>query len=95
MPEIIRRLPSILRVWIAPNMQTFLSSREPQLWLISVIIGLCVSIAAILFRLLILNTQFLWLGVAEETVATSVREIHWIWVLCAPVVGELIVKTSA
>lgn len=91
MPEIIRRLPSILRGWIAPNLQTFLSSREPQLWLISVIIGLCVSIAAILFRLLILHTQFLWLGVAEETVTTSAKEIHWIWVFMAPVVGGLIV----
>ena len=91
MPEIIRRLPSILRGWITPNLQTFLSSREPQLWLISVIIGLCVSIAAILFRLLILNPQFLWLGVAEETVTTSAKEIHWIWVLMAPVVGGLIV----
>ncbi|MEP0943829.1 MAG: chloride channel protein, partial [Rhizobiaceae bacterium] len=91
MPEIIRRLPSILRGWITPNLQTFLSSREPQLWLISVIIGLCVSIAAILFRLLILQTQWLWLGVAEETVATSARQIHWIWILTAPIVGGLIV----
>ena len=74
MPEIVRRLPSILRGWITPNLQTFLSSREPQLWLISVIIGLSVSVAAILFRLLILNTQWLWLGVAEETVAEEPAE---------------------
>ncbi|NKB51389.1 MAG: chloride channel protein [Rhizobiaceae bacterium] len=91
MPEIIRRLPSILRGWVTPNLQMFISSREPQLWMISVMIGLCVSIAAILFRLLILNTQFLWLGVASETVASSAKQIHWLWILLAPAVGGLLV----
>lgn len=91
MPEIIRQLPSILRGWITPNLQTFITSREPQLWLISIIIGLSVSIAAILFRVLILQTQFLWLGVASETVATSAKQIHWIWIVLAPSCGGLLI----
>ena len=74
MPEIIRRLPSILVGWVNPNLQAFLSSREPQLWLISVLIGLCVSLAAIGFRELILYTQFMWLGVKTETMASSARQ---------------------
>jgi CIC family chloride channel protein len=91
MPDIIRLLPKLLRRWIAPNIKNFRTSREPQLWLISILIGLSVSVAAILFRLLILNTQFLWLGVTSETVATSAREIHWGWVLLAPAVGGLFI----
>ena len=91
MPEIIRRLPSILVGWVNPNLQAFLSSREPQLWLISVLIGLCVSLAAIGFRELILYTQFMWLGVKTETMASSARQIHWLWILLAPAVGGLLI----
>ena len=91
MRELIRRLPTILQGWITPNWQTFMASKEPQLWLISILIGLAVSVAAILFRLLILNTQFLWLGVAAETVTTTAKEIHWIWIFLAPTVGGLLV----
>ena len=91
MPEIIRRLPSILSGWVSPNLQAFWSSKEPQLWIISVIIGFCVSIAAIIFRELILFTQFLWLGVNTETVASAAREIHWLWILLTPAAGGLLV----
>ncbi len=91
MPEILRRLPSIVVGWVKPNLQSFTSSREPQIWLISAVIGLCVSIAAIIFRELILWTQFLWLGVRTETMATSAREIHWLWILLTPAFGGLLI----
>ena len=91
MPEIIRRLPAILRGWITPNLQAFVASREPQLWLISILIGLCVSIAAIMFRELILLVQYTWLGVATETVATAARQVHWLVILLVPAVGGLFV----
>ena len=76
---------------MAPNIQTFLGSREPLLWLISVAIGLSVSIAAIIFRELILRTQWLWLGVATETMASAARNVHWLWILLTPAAGGLLI----
>lgn len=87
----LRRLSDLLRAWITPNVQVFLASREPQVWGISLIIGLCVSIAAVVFRELILLVHLLWLGVNTETVASAAKEIHWLWVLLTPAVGGLLV----
>ena len=91
MPEILRRLPSIVTGWVKPNIQSFMSSREAQLWLISAAVGLGVSLAAIIFRELILWTQFLWLGVRTETMASSAKQIHWLWILLTPTFGGLLV----
>ena len=91
MPELIRRLPSILSNLITPNLVAFTSSREPQLWLLSLIVGLSVSVAAILFRQLILVTQFTWLGVMTETMATAARETHWLIILLTPALGGLLI----
>ncbi|MEM8750465.1 MAG: chloride channel protein [Pseudomonadota bacterium] len=91
MPEIFQRLPSILASWIRPNIQLFMSSREPHMWVISLMIGLAVSAAVIVFREIILLIQLVWLGVNTETVASAAREIHWLWVLLTPAVGGLLV----
>ena len=91
MLDIVRRLPTILSNWIGPNLQSFISSRQPNLWLLSLIIGLVVSIAAILFRELILFTQLIWLGVNTETVSTAAAKIHWSIVLLTPALGGLLV----
>ena len=91
MLELIGSVPSRLTAWISPNISLFIASREPQMWVISVVIGLLVSIAAILFRELILYTQFTWLGVTTETMASAAREVHWLWVLLTPAAGGLLV----
>ena len=91
MSDVIRRLPSILSAWVGPNLSSFMSSRQPQLWLISLVIGLVVSAAAILFRELVLFTQLIWLGVNTETVATTAANIHWSVILITPALGGLLV----
>lgn len=91
LPEIIRRLPNILSAWIGPNTRTFIDSREHHLWVLSLIIGLCVSIAALAFRELIQFTQFLWIGERSEAFLDKAREIHWAWMLFFPAVAGLFI----
>ncbi len=91
MPEILRRLPSIISGWVVPNLRTFRSSREPQLWLLSILVGLAVSAAVVVFRELVFRTHWLWLGGTIETVATAAREAHWLVILLTPAVGGLLV----
>ncbi len=92
MPEIIRRLPAILIAWISPNIKAFMASREPHIWLISLLVGLCVAIAAVLFRELILQVQYIWLGVnSEEAATTAAHKIHWLWILLTPTLGGLLI----
>ena len=89
MPEIIRRLPQMLVQWVRPNLSVFLSTRQPQLWLVSLIIGLCVSVAAIVFREGIGLVQALWLFDRSENVASAARKIPWYVILLAPALGGL------
>ncbi|MEE9315069.1 MAG: chloride channel protein [Rhizobiaceae bacterium] len=91
MLEIIRRLPSILYELINPNIKAFTASREAKVWLISIFVGLFVSVAAILFRELILWTQYLWLGIHDETMASAARKVHWLWILLTPALGGLLI----
>ena len=90
MPDVIRRLPGILAAWINPNWTGFLQSREPLLWLLALVSGLAVSVAAILFREAIGLTQFLWLGTTVETMATSASQVPWYVVLLTPAPGALL-----
>ena len=87
LPEILSKLPSIIVKWIEPNIQEFLSSKQPQVWIAVIIIGTGVSIAAILFRELIGAFQFLWLGTSSETISASIRELPWYVVVLAPAIG--------
>jgi CIC family chloride channel protein len=89
--EDIKRLPQIIYNWITPNLSAFISSRQPQMWVLSLIIGLLVSIAAIIFREGIGLVQLLWLGDASENVASAARKIHWLWILFTPTIGGLLV----
>ncbi|EFL90787.1 chloride channel protein [Ahrensia sp. R2A130] len=86
-----RNGPSQMRGWVRPNVQFFMDSKEPQLWLISLAIGLLVSIAAVAFREAIGLVQLTWLGVHTETVTTAAREIHWLWILLTPCIGGLFI----
>jgi len=87
----LKRLPSIVWKGVEPNLRYFLSNRQPQLWLIAHVIGLCVGGAAILFRLAIGLFQFPWLGTTSERVATAAAEVPWYVILAAPTFGGLLV----
>ncbi|WP_026379536.1 chloride channel protein [Afifella pfennigii] len=87
----IKRLPSIVWKGIEPNLRYFLSSRQPLVWLLANIIGLCVGVAAILFRLAIGLFQLPWLGTMSERVATAAAATPWYVILLAPAFGGLIV----
>ena len=81
----------ISKSWIEPNWRLYLSTQQPKMWLLAIIIGLLISGAAILFRLGIGAIQWLWLGTASEYMLTAARESpDWIIIL-APTVGGLFV----
>ncbi len=91
MPEILKRLPDMVLQWVRPNISMFLSTRQPQLWLISLLVGLCVSVAAVVFRELIGFVQLLWLVDRSEQVASAARKIPWFVVLLTPAIGGLLI----
>lgn len=91
MPEIIKQLPNLILQWIKPNISVFLSSKQPQLWLISLIVGLFVSVAAVVFREFIGLVQYLWLTDRSENVASAARLVPWYVVLLTPAIGGLLV----
>jgi len=59
--------------------------------MLALLIGLSVSVAAILFRELIGYTQLLWLGDRSENVASIARSLPWYIVFFAPVIGGIVV----
>ncbi|MEM1039026.1 MAG: chloride channel protein [Pseudomonadota bacterium] len=91
MRDLLRRLPQTTVAWIRPNIQSFLASREHTVWMLSLIIGLLVSIAAIVFRQLIVITQWLWFDAERDSLASAARELPWYWVLTAPAIGGLLI----
>lgn len=91
MPEIIAKLPTILKGWVGPNVRRWLETRQPKVWLLSLLAGLSVSIAAIIFRELIGFVQLFWLADSSENVASAARLLPWYVILCAPPAGGLLV----
>jgi len=85
------RLPQIVIGWVAPNLRTFLGNQLPRVWLLSVIIGVLVAIAAIAFRTAIGLFQWTWLGTTSELVISAAESKPWWVILCAPAFGGLIV----
>ena len=91
MLDIVKNLPSIIKSWIAPNLRQFFSTKQPQSWVLAMVIGLCVSVAAIAMRELIGYVQLAWLGDRSESVASIARGLPWYVIFLAPVVGGAIV----
>lgn len=87
----IRRLPEILWAWIKPNLDEFLGKRQPLMWLLSLIIGIAVAAAAIVFRELIGIFQLPWLGTHSERVFSTALELPWYWIMAGPTLGGLVV----
>ncbi|MTH97906.1 chloride channel protein [Roseibium sp. RKSG952] len=90
-PDPLRRLPQILKTWISPNLRMFLDSRMPTVWVLSLVIGVLVAVAAILFRMGIGLIQWTWLGTTSEKVMQSAIHQPWWLILSAPAAGGLIV----
>ncbi len=77
--------------WVRPNISIYLSSRQPQLWLLSLLVGLLVSVAAIVFRETIGLVQLVWLADRSESVASAARQVPWYVVLLTPALGGLLI----
>lgn len=90
-PEIIRQLPKIVHSWVSPNILAFTGTRQPYVWLLALIIGFGVAVAAILFREGIGFVQLLWLGTRSEHVYSAALTLPWYWVMAGPIIGGLIV----
>ncbi|WP_310622101.1 chloride channel protein [Flexibacterium corallicola] len=87
----MRRLTSLLRNWVEPNLRVFTSNKLPLVWAQAIFVGATVAIAAILFRILIGLVQWTWLGSLSERVAGPASHLPWYVVLLAPACGGLIV----
>lgn len=72
-------------------MRLFLANRLPRVWVLAVIIGGLVAVAATLFRLLIGVYQFTWLGTMSERVIEAANSQPWWVIVAAPTFGGLIV----
>lgn len=91
MPEILSRLPVIVVKWIEPNIRSYIGSRQPQIWILALLTGLTVSIAAIVFRETIGWVQLFWLGDSSERVHSIARDLPWPLLFLGPVGGGLLV----
>ncbi len=89
--DLIKRLPVIIWDWIAPNLNMHWESRQPLVWLVSLVAGLVVAVAAIVFRELINTIQFLWTGTYSEYTTSAIADLPWYAVFLGPVIGGLIV----
>ncbi|PTW58784.1 CIC family chloride channel protein [Breoghania corrubedonensis] len=76
---------------IRVNALAFTARRQPLVWLLALVVGSVVALAAILFRVGIGLIQLPWLGTASENVVTASRDIPFYVILAAPVAGGLIV----
>ncbi|MBA5777784.1 chloride channel protein [Stappia sp. F7233] len=86
-----RHLIRVARRWVEPNFKHFLSTRQPLLWGLAVLIGVLVALAAILFRIGIGLVQLPWLGTMSEQIVSAASSQPWWIILLAPAVGGLIV----
>lgn len=89
--ETAKDLPRLVRQWVTPNIRLFQTSRLPVVWLLALVIGALVSIAAIAFRSAIGLLQLPWLGTASEFIITAAEGRPWWIIMAAPAIGGLIV----
>ena len=76
---------------VRPNLRAFDASKQPKVWALALLIGICVSAAAIVFRESIAFFQLLWLRDASENIASAARAVPWWAVLFGPIFGGLLV----
>lgn len=91
MVALLKRLPGAMWEWVTPNFRRFWGERQPLLWVLSLLIGITVCLAAIAFRELIGLVQNIWLGTRSEAVISAARDLPWQVIFLAPIVGGLVV----
>lgn len=91
-PSRQREEPPVTFLWsgLRPNLIIFLASRQPLIWLLALLVGAVVAVAAILFRLLIGLVQLPWLGTTGENVVTAAASVSPYLILLVPAVGGLL-----
>lgn len=89
--DILKQLPNLIRSWIEPNLQHYWRTKQPQTWALALVIGLSVSVAAIIMREMIGYVQWTWLGDRSENVASLARNLPWYVIFMAPVIGGAVV----
>lgn len=72
-------------------MRLWLDSRQPHVWMLALVSGLAVSVAAIAFRELIGLFQLYWLNDTSEQVASAARKLPWYMLFLGPVGGGFLV----
>ncbi len=60
-------------------------------WMLAMVIGIAAGVAAIAFRVAISEFQSLYYGADDKTLATTLGELDWYWVIAIPVLGGLAV----
>ena len=82
---------SLFKQWIKPNLSGFISSRQPLVWLLGVLIGVGAGLLAVIFRKSIGLVQFLWAGESGEVFLEKLQDVPWFYIFIAPVLGGLVV----
>ncbi|ESR27312.1 chloride channel protein [Lutibaculum baratangense] len=77
--------------WFRPNLEEFLSTRQPLVWALALASGIAAAIGAVLFRIAIGLVQWPWLGTLSENVAAAASLQPWWVIFLAPVAGGLVV----
>jgi CIC family chloride channel protein len=76
---------------ITPNLRRFVATRQTELWMVAVALGVGVAGAAIAFRAVIGMVQYSWLGTSSETMIDRVGSLPFWAVIIAPAAGGLVV----
>ncbi|MGI9464687.1 MAG: chloride channel protein [Aestuariivirgaceae bacterium] len=70
-----------------PSVRTLLSTRQPLVWLLALTIGTIGAYAILLFRWLIGQVQWLWLGHDGENYLATFASFREPWVIMASLIG--------
>ena len=93
-PTLSRMVASVtdaFRAAVLPNVQAFVRTKQPMLWLVSLVVGLLVAVAAVLFRLSVDLVQNLWHAGSTESLVTAASQAHWSIIILGPTLGGLVV----
>lgn len=77
--------------YVAPNASYFWSTKQPLVWLFSLIIGVAVAYTAIIFRHYIGYIQFAWVGETSEIFFDKLADVPLYLRISVPTFGGLLV----
>ncbi len=89
--RIAAAMAAVLRDHIRPNLHRWSEERQPLVWVVALVVGICVAYAAILFRLAIGLFQLPWLGTMSERVFEAATGQPWWVILLAPAACGLVI----